>query len=404
MATIFMNLDLPTVSVTLGPAWASMINEALELIDSHDHTSGNGSLIPAAALNINSDLSFGGFNQISIMSTRFSSQGAALAGSNDKECIYSVGGALYYNNASGVAVQITSGTGLNLASIGTIGGDYGGVGVTASVTYNNTSKAYSFLQAPSATAKMAMADILLYEANTAANAITIKSPASLASSYDLTMFAALPASSKIVRMTSGGVLQNDLDADNSTLEISGSALRIKDLGVVTAKINDLAVTTAKIADSNVTTAKILDNNVTTAKINNGAVTLAKLASVSRQVSGSSGSFGTSSTSYVAVTNLSVTITGVGNRTMCLRLASASGSTAYLQTQGITLRFYNVTLATTVAEFKQGSPGGTVIDLPASAFMVDTPSATGSTTYRVEIKCDSGASASVFNTVLVAYEV
>lgn len=57
-----------------------------------------------------------------------------------------------------------------------------------------------------------------------------------------------------------GIIENgnafDVNVDNSTIEISADALRIKDLGVTTAKINDLAVTTAKIAASNVTVPKL----------------------------------------------------------------------------------------------------------------------------------------------------
>ena len=40
MATKYMNLDLPTVGVTMN--WAQMLNAALEKIDTHNHSSGNG--------------------------------------------------------------------------------------------------------------------------------------------------------------------------------------------------------------------------------------------------------------------------------------------------------------------------------------------------------------------------
>jgi hypothetical protein len=55
--------------------------------------------------------------------------------------------------------------------------------------------------------------------------------------------------------TNGDVVIN-IVTDNSTIEINTNALRIKDLGVTTAKLADLAVTTAKIANSTVTLAKI----------------------------------------------------------------------------------------------------------------------------------------------------
>ena len=47
-----------------------------------------------------------------------------------------------------------------------------------------------------------------------------------------------------------------VNVDDSTLEIQSDALRVKDLGVTTAKINNLAVTAGKLADDSVTNDKI----------------------------------------------------------------------------------------------------------------------------------------------------
>ena len=76
-------------------------------------------------------------------------------------------------------------------------------------------------------------------------------------------------------------------ADGTTLEYSGSSVRIKDSGVATAKIADLAVTTAKIANDAVDADKLKDDGavdanraVTTNHIRDAAVTLAKMASSS----------------------------------------------------------------------------------------------------------------------------
>jgi hypothetical protein len=73
-----------------------------------------------------------------------------------------------------------------------------------------------------------------------------------------------------------------VNVDNASIEIVGDVVRIKDLGVTTAKINASAVTTAKIADDNVTTVKILDSNVTFAKIQD----IATLTVIGRVASGS----------------------------------------------------------------------------------------------------------------------
>lgn len=73
-----------------------------------------------------------------------------------------------------------------------------------------------------------------------------------------------------------------VNVDSASLEIVGDVVRIKDLGVTTAKINASAVTTAKIADDNVTTVKILNSNVTFAKIQD----IATLTVVGRVAAGS----------------------------------------------------------------------------------------------------------------------
>lgn len=62
MATPNMSLTLPTVGVTVGPTWATQLNAALTTIDSHDHTSGKGVQIPAAALNIDGSVDFASNN------------------------------------------------------------------------------------------------------------------------------------------------------------------------------------------------------------------------------------------------------------------------------------------------------------------------------------------------------
>lgn len=56
MSTIFMNLNLPSVLVTIGPDWANDLNTVLTSIDAHDHSSGKGQRITPAGLNINTDL------------------------------------------------------------------------------------------------------------------------------------------------------------------------------------------------------------------------------------------------------------------------------------------------------------------------------------------------------------
>lgn len=67
--------------------------------------------------------------------------------------------------------------------------------------------------------------------------------------------------------------------DNVSTQLSGGGIIVKDGGVSTAKLADGSVTTSKIADSNVTTGKIADSNVTTDKIADSNVTKSKIENV-----------------------------------------------------------------------------------------------------------------------------
>jgi len=234
MSTPFMSLDLPTVSVTLGPTWASMLNTALTSVDSHDHTTGKGVQVPTAGININADLTYNSvYKATNVKAVGLTSQGSTLS---DQGVISNVGGNLYWNNGSGVAVQITSGTGLNFSSLGAIGGDYGSPGVNASVSYSNTIKTFTFNQDSNKPAKMAFGDIILGETITSPNTITIKSPTSLGSSYIQTLPTGNPASTKLLQIDSSGA-QSYADVDGSTLQNSSGTLSVKDNGITLPKIS-----------------------------------------------------------------------------------------------------------------------------------------------------------------------
>lgn len=109
MSTPYMNLTLPTVSVTLGPQWASELNTAIELVDSHDHTTDKGQQITPPAININSSLDFNSQKAINLYSAQFIDQLATLTGASNARSVYVVSGDLYFTNGAGAAVQITSG-------------------------------------------------------------------------------------------------------------------------------------------------------------------------------------------------------------------------------------------------------------------------------------------------------
>ncbi len=107
-----MALIIPTVSVTLGPTYATQVNTAFDLVDAHDHTSGKGPRVPSAGILINTDLTFGGYSAVQLKTTSYQSQGSSLS-SGTTNAVYSVLGDLYWNNGGGTAVKITNGGALN---------------------------------------------------------------------------------------------------------------------------------------------------------------------------------------------------------------------------------------------------------------------------------------------------
>lgn len=115
--TTYMSLTLPDPTLTIGPTWATMLNQAFTLLDSHDHSSGKGTQVPASGLNINADLSFGSYNATALKSTRFTSQASPLATAADLSCLYVSSGNLYFNNSGGAQIQITTGGSLNVAGL-----------------------------------------------------------------------------------------------------------------------------------------------------------------------------------------------------------------------------------------------------------------------------------------------
>lgn len=310
--TPLMNLVLPTVGPTgqIGPTWATNLNDAFNLVDAHDHTSGKGPKVPTAGLSINADLSFGGFNATSLNTSKYNSLVSALA-SSFTNSVYVVGGELYFNDGSGTDVQLTSGGAINVASLGTITGDYSTS--TADLNYSDATKTFTFKQSATATAFISCGSVSIFENVAGAKFTKIQNTASQASDQTITLWASLPGSTLPALISSSGVL--------STGQITTA--QITDVNVTTAKIADLNVTTAKIADSNVTTAKIADLNVTQAKLQ--ARPTGSSVAAGGFANNATISFSTSSTTFVDVTNATVTIVTTG-RPVVIGLIAADGTT------------------------------------------------------------------------------
>lgn len=110
-----MNIVLPTPTITPGPDWAVEVNESFDVVDAHDHTPGNGALIPTAGIDIDADFSLNSFSLIEADHVEMDQQSAIL-GPSVADAIYDVNGDLYFNNGAGTPVQITTGNSVNVSA------------------------------------------------------------------------------------------------------------------------------------------------------------------------------------------------------------------------------------------------------------------------------------------------
>lgn len=224
MSTPNMGLVLPTDHGS-ADVWDTILDTIFSTIDSHDHTTGKGVKIPAAALNINADISWssGGTSHsiTDLVAVDFkpspSSAVTALAGAffvSD-----GTGGLtlneLYYRTVSGSNVKFTAGAALNVTPFsGGIGGDY--ASVAALEIFDDATDSYWFQQQVGSSvrqyARMRCSDVDLFEfkaaptAGVPTNRVRLASPAALAASYALTMPAALPSSRALLSVDATGAV------------------------------------------------------------------------------------------------------------------------------------------------------------------------------------------------------
>lgn len=378
-----MNLPSPVPGQEVAPTWAQDNYNCFALVDSHNHSSGQGVQINPTGININANLPFNGNNATLLRSARFTPQ-SSVAGPTDIGCLYEIGVDLYYNDGSGNQIRITQSGSVSGAS-GTITGLPSG---TASAAYSAVSGTFVFQQATSTAANMDIGTLIVRYPGSypspSGNYIALQAPTSLSGGYAITLPAAAPtASGSLITMSTAGV-ESYSTIDGTSLQLATGVIGIKPLGV----------TTALIADANVTTAKIADANVTTAKIANGAVTQAKLATKSISYSAGITTL-TSATVTSFTTYMSVTFTTTG-RPIVVKLdgdqsanASLIGVRSTTGNPSASIRFFidGVTAIGTaqLGIALTGFTSGELYALPPSSFSAtfDSPAA-GSHTVEFQV--------------------
>jgi hypothetical protein len=327
-----MNLPIPVPTVAPGPEYAINEQSCFNLIDTHNHTSGQGVQIPAAALNIDGNLPMNGNTLESCAGVVLENQSTTPA----TNTIYSVGGNLYYQNGLN-QVQITSGSSVNAAA-----GNITGLASPASVTWSAGTVSYIFKSTATNYADLDLRNVLLRNTGASTYKMTVSPPSAMASDYTVTL-PTPPASTSFMTMDSSGTVGVSIPTS---------------LGIQTANIADSAITTIKIADGNVTPAKLSAANIVT-----DSGTLISTTSTTYVATGfsltivctgrpvlimlSGDSWITSVTSGVPTTissSIKFKKDGADLKVFTSGIAAANGSSALSITQGLTVSWIDVPAA------------------------------------------------------------
>lgn len=366
MATVItpnMNLSVPVVGQEPGPTWAIDINSCMSNIDTHDHSAGKGVLITPAGLNISTDLPYNNNNAISLRTVRFTPN--PTIGASDLNAAFVNGVDLYYVDGNGNQVRITQS--------GAVAGTPGSIAnlvSPASASYVSASSKFVWQAAANTAADTDMRNVILRNSTASSKGLTLQPPTAMGSDYSITL-PALPGSTNIMTMDVSGNMGAVTNVDNSTLQIVSNVISVK------------------------------------------KVTPAQFGPVGQQVSSSSGSFITASTSYVDVTNLTVTITTFGNPIMLFLQSSAISADGLQITPSTTQGIFGISFvrgSTRLSDVLAGGANSTSnqesLNYPPGQFLFLDVVAAGTYTYKVQGKVGSSGlqSLAVNGVSLVAYEV
>lgn len=143
-----MSMVLPVVQGEVGPAWAQELNTAIgDVIDAHDHTSGNGVQVPVAGLNIDDNLEFNEKRIQNASGYHLAMADPAPTIGTAEGRLFRDGDELYFQDGAGNNVQLTQGGAIVPNGTGAANGFYGDYAAsTAHASYYAGTASYQFYQ------------------------------------------------------------------------------------------------------------------------------------------------------------------------------------------------------------------------------------------------------------------
>jgi len=186
-----MNLVVPGVGTEAGPQYATDINSSLAIIDGHNHSIGSGVQITPNGLNINASLPMNGNYLTSTGSITFTSQVTPIAAANN---LYEVVNDLWFTNGSGLPIQITNGSGINVTSSGIASGTASASFVGGVLVVNSAANTPAAIQG----GPISIGNIIA-----SSNFITLQAPNALGSNQSITL-PQTPSVASVVTMDTSG--------------------------------------------------------------------------------------------------------------------------------------------------------------------------------------------------------
>lgn len=229
-----MSLIVPGVGSEPGPTYAQDVNNDMAILDQHDHSSGSGVQINPSGININSALTFNNNLATGVAGVSLIAQGSTPGVGT----IYESGNDLYYVDGIGNNVRITQS--------GAVSGTPGSIAnltAPASASYVSASSTFVWESDTNIAANMDIGSLVMRNLSPNSTfALTLAPPAALSNNYQITL-PTLPSSQSFV-----------------TIDNSGNM----GAPVVYPLVN------AGIANNTITGAKLVNGTLTTTQINAAA--------------------------------------------------------------------------------------------------------------------------------------
>ena len=221
-----LGLTLPTVSVTAGPTYAELINEALEtIIDVLE------AKVTPAGMTMSSDLSMKpsstNFALIDVERVALQNKSATISQVTYPNSLFVAGGELYFNDGNGLQTRITVGGEVDASSLGGItGAGYGSTGVE--VNWAVADLAYKMRSGSDSYADVWVDDVRFNDFATGFY-VTLSTATTPTDSYDAKMppQALLPAlatsgNTRVMVMATDGAITLNQDPQFQTITAKGA--------------------------------------------------------------------------------------------------------------------------------------------------------------------------------------